>query len=81
MEGVYASVSHASKQAGRQAGRQAGMQVVDEERNNKTKATQSKALAVAVVRGVDKHPIIHPARHWCESTYILHGPSPSPSSS
>ena len=37
---MYASVSHAVSQSGRQAGRQ----VVDEERRNKTKAKQSKAL-------------------------------------
>ena len=57
MEGVYASVSQSVSHARRQAGRQ----VVDEERNNKTKAKQSKALAVAVVRRVYKHPIIHPS--------------------
>jgi hypothetical protein len=46
VEGVYASVSRSRKQADRQAGRQ----VVDEERNNKTKAKQSKAKDKKVER-------------------------------
>ena len=53
----------AGERTGRQADSQSVSQAVrqagDEERNNKTK--ESKALAVAVVQRVHKHPIIHPS--------------------